>query len=97
MYVFDSLKMHFYTKFANCTTITPIATGALRIASDNHWATDVLVGHVSGYLAGYLLPTLLYYRKPRAAPIEETGSRVQLTGFALPRGDGAELGIGGMF
>lgn len=73
------------------------ATGALRIASDNHWATDVLVGHVSGYLAGYLLPTLLYYREPRAAPIEETGSPVQLTGFVLPRGDGAEIGIGGIF
>jgi membrane-associated phospholipid phosphatase len=73
------------------------ATGALRIASDNHWATDVLVGHVSGYLAGYLLPTLLYYREPRAAPIEETGSRVRLTGFVLPRGDGADIGIGGIF
>jgi membrane-associated phospholipid phosphatase len=73
------------------------ATGALRIASDNHWATDVLVGHVTGYLAGYLLPTLLYYREPRTAPIDETGSRVQFTGFVLPRGDGAEIGIGGIF
>lgn len=43
-------------------------TGAMRIASDNHWVSDVLVGHATGYLSGYLLPTLLYYREFRAAP-----------------------------
>ena len=43
-------------------------TGAMRIASDNHWATDVLVGHLLGYTSGYLLPTLLYYKEFRATP-----------------------------
>jgi len=43
-------------------------TGALRIASDNHWASDVLVGHLMGYTSGYLLPTLLYYKEFRTEP-----------------------------
>jgi membrane-associated phospholipid phosphatase len=43
-------------------------TGAMRIASDNHWATDVLVGHLMGYTSGYLLPTLLYYKEFSAEP-----------------------------
>jgi hypothetical protein len=34
-------------------------TGAMRIASDNHWASDVIVGHLMGYASGYLLPTVL--------------------------------------
>jgi membrane-associated phospholipid phosphatase len=72
------------------------ATGALRIASDNHWATDVLVGHVSGYLAGYLLPTLLYYRKPRTSPVPEAPA-ARATGFVLPRGDGVDVGVIGVF
>jgi membrane-associated phospholipid phosphatase len=44
------------------------ATGAMRIASDNHWVSDVLVGHLTGYVSGYLLPTLLYYKEFRAEP-----------------------------
>ena len=48
-------------------------TGVLRIASDNHWASDVLTGHVVGFSTGLLIPWLLYYRddvsseKPDAA------------------------------
>jgi membrane-associated phospholipid phosphatase len=72
------------------------ATGALRISSDNHWATDVLVGHVSGYLAGYLLPTFLYYRKPQTSPVPEAAA-VRATGFVLPRGDGVDVGVIGVF
>jgi hypothetical protein len=45
-------------------------TGAMRIASDNHWTSDVLVGHLMGYASGYLLPTLLYYKEFRTAPHE---------------------------
>jgi membrane-associated phospholipid phosphatase len=37
------------------------ATGVLRIAADEHYATDVLVGSLVGLLAGYLLPKLLFY------------------------------------
>lgn len=44
------------------------ATSVLRMTSDNHWASDVLVGDLMGYLSGYLLPTLLYYREFRITP-----------------------------
>jgi membrane-associated phospholipid phosphatase len=43
-------------------------TGGLRIASDNHWTSDVLVGHLMGYFSGYLLPTLLYYKQFSITP-----------------------------
>ena len=46
-------------------------TGAMRIAADNHWSTDVLMGHFMGYLSGYLLPTLLYYKEFRITPHED--------------------------
>jgi membrane-associated phospholipid phosphatase len=39
-----------------------LATGLLRISSDNHWWSDVLVGHAVGFSAGYLLSWGLYYR-----------------------------------
>jgi membrane-associated phospholipid phosphatase len=39
-----------------------LATGLLRTASDNHWWSDVLVGHAVGFSAGYLLSWGLYYR-----------------------------------
>jgi membrane-associated phospholipid phosphatase len=45
-------------------------TGAMRIASDAHWATDVVVGHLMGYTSGYLMPTLLYYKEFRTQPHE---------------------------
>jgi len=38
-----------------------LATGLLRVASDKHWATDVGMGHLVGFSAGYFVPTLLYY------------------------------------
>jgi membrane-associated phospholipid phosphatase len=50
------------------------ATAVLRMTSDEHWATDVLMGHLMGYVSGYLLPTLLYYKefhiKPPPGPEE---------------------------
>jgi membrane-associated phospholipid phosphatase len=48
-----------------------LVVGALRIASDRHWATDVLAGHLLGFASGYLLPTLLYYHSFRAKPVAE--------------------------
>ncbi len=39
-----------------------LATGAMRIASDNHWASDVAVGYLVGFASGYLIPTLFFYR-----------------------------------
>lgn len=37
------------------------ATGVLRIMSDNHYTSDVLLGVGTGVVAGYLLPEWLHY------------------------------------
>jgi membrane-associated phospholipid phosphatase len=66
-------------------------TGALRIASDNHWASDVLFGHLMGYASGYLMPTLLYYKEFRATPHEHDEDGPQYT--ALPLVSDGALGL----
>lgn len=65
-------------------------TGALRVASDKHWASDVLVGHLMGYASGYLMPTLLYYREFRATPHEHPE---ELEYTALPFIQEGSLGL----
>jgi hypothetical protein len=45
-----------------------LATGVLRMTSDNHWVSDVLVGDLVGFVSGYLLPTLIYYRQFHLVP-----------------------------
>ena len=58
-----------------CITALSAATtaGAMRISSDKHYSTDVLLGMGVGLFSGYGLPTLLHYgagasgdKKPRA-------------------------------
>jgi membrane-associated phospholipid phosphatase len=77
------------------------ATAVLRMASDNHWATDVLMGHLMGYVSGYLLPTLLYYKefhfKPPPGPEERESSPLRVA--VLPAWSGGLLGLqaSGMF
>jgi membrane-associated phospholipid phosphatase len=44
-----------------------IASGVSRIASDNHYTTDVLAGAAIGVVSGWLLPTVLHYT--RTVPI----------------------------
>jgi hypothetical protein len=55
---------------AACATSVALslATATLRISSENHWASDVIVGELVGFGAGYVLPTLVYYRKFRVEP-----------------------------
>jgi membrane-associated phospholipid phosphatase len=44
-------------------SVTLAATsGVLRVMSDNHYTTDVLLGAALGLGSGYLLPRLLHYR-----------------------------------
>jgi membrane-associated phospholipid phosphatase len=68
----------------------------LRIASDSHWASDVLIGHLLGYTSGYLLPTLLYYKEFRTAPHDHPNAP---TYAALPLIGTGTLGLSlvGMF
>jgi len=48
-----------------------LATGTMRIISDKHWHSDVVVGHMIGLGVGYLLPTLVYYRGFQSKPDPE--------------------------
>lgn len=48
-----------------------LATGTLRMAGDDHWWSDVVVGHLVGFSAGYLLTWALYYGDP--APATQSG------------------------
>lgn len=41
-------------------------SGALRLVSDDHYATDVLLGAAVGLLSGYGIPTWLHYGSRRA-------------------------------
>jgi membrane-associated phospholipid phosphatase len=41
-----------------------VASGVSRIASDNHYTTDVLSGAAIGVVSGWLVPTLLHYARP---------------------------------
>lgn len=72
------------------------ATGALRIASDNHWASDVVIGHLMGYVSGYLLPTLLYYRDFRVTA-EPERHPVRVTVIPVVGPNGASLRLAGLW
>ncbi|MEO6420397.1 MAG: phosphatase PAP2 family protein [Polyangiaceae bacterium] len=52
-------------------------TGMLRIASDQHYASDVITGALIGTGIGLGLPYLLHYRK-RATPERESSFHIQL-------------------
>lgn len=47
-----------------CAGMLGLATGAavLRVASDKHWATDVIAGGLTGLFSGYAVPYLLHYQ-----------------------------------
>jgi membrane-associated phospholipid phosphatase len=72
-------------------------TGAMRIASDNHWASDVIVGHLMGYVSGYLLPTLLYYKQFRVTPHEDSEDKPTLALAPLASDGALGLMMFGMF
>ena len=76
-----------------------VATSILRMSSDNHWATDVVVGDLMGVASGYLVPTLLYYKRFRFVPSPVDGSsslaRVAVLPMVLP--DSVELAAVGQF
>lgn len=44
-------------------TTGAVATGVSRIASDRHYATDVVAGLGMGFSVGYAVPTLLHYAR----------------------------------
>jgi membrane-associated phospholipid phosphatase len=59
------------------------------MTSDEHWASDVIVGDVVGFAWGYLLPTLVYYETfhivpPPAEEQPSTRPRVAVLPVATP-------------
>jgi membrane-associated phospholipid phosphatase len=66
------------------TGLLALSVGALRILSDAHWTTDVITGQLIGFSIGYLLPTLLYYRGPRAV-VASAGAPLMLEAVRSPR------------
>lgn len=69
-----------------------LGTGITRIMSDEHWATDVLLGWTVGGISGYLLPTLLHYNhRPDAEP------SATLLPMLNANTHGAAIGVVGLF
>lgn len=66
-----------------CVSSVTVALGAgvMRLIGDRHYASDVLVGGIIGFLAGYGLPSLLHYRE---RPLEEVYRSNALRVAVLP-------------
>jgi membrane-associated phospholipid phosphatase len=63
------------------------AVGVLRIMADKHYFSDVLIGAVVGFGAGYLWPSLVRYR----GDAEESGNGTRAT--IVPWGDPTSIGV----
>lgn len=66
------------------TGLLALSVGALRIVSDQHWATDVITGQLIGFSIGYFLPALLYYRERSRAQTGAASAGATLTPEAAP-------------
>ncbi|HEY5241638.1 MAG TPA: phosphatase PAP2 family protein [Polyangiaceae bacterium] len=73
-------------------------TGILRLAYDEHWASDVMIGWADGFLSGYVLPSVLHFGFGSGRPLGQikSGSLV-MAPTVLSRPGGAELGMVGAF
>jgi membrane-associated phospholipid phosphatase len=72
-----------------------VAAGVFRVASDNHWATDVAVGYVLGFATGYGLPWLLHFSPPKPRAASE--SAFSLSVLPVTNGDQVTLFALGAF
>lgn len=73
------------------------STGLLRVMSDRHYMSDILVGGAFGFLVGYGVPRLLHYRHP-ATPGGRPPGGERSRGAArilsvVPVSDGDRLGV----
>ncbi len=75
-----------------------LTVGALRIVTDDHWATDTIVGGTLGSLIGWGLPTLLNYGGLWSRGSGEAGPpRVVVTPVPLVTRDVTGLSLTGAF
>jgi hypothetical protein len=64
-----------------------------RVAADEHWASDTVVGIGTGWLFGYVMPKWLHYGSGGTRPISLVGKGMAPTFNAV--GDGGVLGVRG--
>jgi membrane-associated phospholipid phosphatase len=67
------------------------AVGLMRIMSDRHYASDVLVGAVVGWLSGYVMTRSLHYQ---ALPPAMRSMETTLMPSVYPQGFGLSLAFG---
>ncbi|MBK6685696.1 MAG: phosphatase PAP2 family protein [Deltaproteobacteria bacterium] len=73
-----------------------LTTSLLRVASDQHYATDILGGAAIGLLSGFLVPYLLHFAPPEPSALLPSGHlQVLLGGGLWTAGDaGVVVGAG---
>ena len=70
------------------------------MTSNQHWASDVIVGDLVGFASGYLLPTLVYYREFHFVPPpaeERPGARPRIAVLPVAGPGLLELAAVGQF
>jgi membrane-associated phospholipid phosphatase len=70
-------------------------TGALRLAADRHYVSDVLIGATVGTLIGYGIPYLFHYRHGAAIRPSASGRGFSLA--LVPASVGTGAGVAGAF
>ncbi len=80
------------------SALIAVSTSVLRIASENHWASDVIVGDLVGFASGYFLPTLVYYKKLRVLPAQDHPTyQPHIAILPMFGPDSVQIGAGGDF
>jgi membrane-associated phospholipid phosphatase len=75
--------------------VAAAVTGVGRVVSEQHHASDLIVGYGIGVVAGFLMPELLHYRlkkPPSLTPAAATTAHVRAT--LVPQIGASELGVG---
>jgi len=97
---------HLYTRLyggpwdavACATTITASATiTVFRVMSDDHWATDQIVGAALGSLLGWAIPYVMHFHGHALARTDEPPPSALVVPMPMTFPGGGGLGLGGVF
>jgi membrane-associated phospholipid phosphatase len=69
------------------------ATGLFRLIGDRHYASDVLMGALTGFALGYIYPWLLHYRYAPAAADRPTAASNEVRWGMVPGASSAPYGM----
>ena len=70
-----------------------IVTGVGRIVTEEHHVSDVMVGFVSGFVAGWILPELLHYRGAKTMRLASDRSAPAIRATIAPELGPRDLGL----